>query len=140
MNDGMDFASYSSDVRPVLAAGCDPSEDSTMKTLATLVITAAALVLASAPAEAQEYHFRDRMIPTGPNGYVYDAQSYYRRPPLYAPGGYYGGWSGSRYGRAMPPYGFGNPGYNGYNDPYYNSYGSGVRDFLRFGGADFYGW
>jgi hypothetical protein len=43
-------------------------------------------------------------------------------------------------GYAPPPVGFGSPSYNGYNDPYYGYYGPGVRQFLRYGGADFYGW
>jgi hypothetical protein len=30
--------------------------------------------------------------------------------------------------------------YNGYNDPYLYNYGPGMRQFLQFGGADFYGW
>jgi hypothetical protein len=44
------------------------------------------------------------------------------------------------YYRALPPYGFGSPYYNGYGDPYYYNYGQGARQFLRMGGADFYGW
>ena len=57
-------------------------------------------------------------------------------PPAYYPSPWYGGY----YGRALPPYGFGSPYYNGYNDPYFYSYGPGMREFLQFGGADFYGW
>jgi hypothetical protein len=71
---------------------------------------------------------------TGPNGYVYVAPSYQAVPPYYPYGGIYLG------GYAPPPVGFGGPYYNGYNDPYYGYYGPGVRQFLRYGGADFYGW
>ena len=80
---------------------------------------------------------------TSPNSYVYEANSYYLRPPVVPHyGGYYGygrGYYGGGY-RPLAPYGFGNRNYNGYNDPYYRSYGPGVQEFLRFGGADFYGW
>jgi hypothetical protein len=47
---------------------------------------------------------------------------------------------GSYYYGGLPPYGFGSPYYNGHGDVYSYRYGRGVRDFLRFGGADFYGW
>lgn len=77
---------------------------------------------------------------TGPlrhYGYTYYPPSGWAvPPPAYYPGSWYGGY----YGRALPPYGFGSPYYNGYNDPYFYSYGPGVREFLLFGGADFYGW
>jgi hypothetical protein len=111
-----------------------------MKTSATLLVAVAAFAMAveASPERAEaQYYQAGRMTWTGPNSYVYDATSYYRRPPVY----YYPGY-GSYYGysRALPPYGFGSPYYSGYNDPYYGSYGPGVREFLRFGGADFYGW
>jgi len=93
---------------------------------------------------------------TGPNGYVYVPPSYGAVPPLYGYGyggyGYggfgYGGFGygyglgSGYYGRAYwpPPAGFGSPFYNGYNDPNYPLYGPGVREFLNWGGADFYGW
>jgi hypothetical protein len=66
---------------------------------------------------------------------VYAPPSYQAIPP---PTPYASGyWGGLRY---QPPMGFGSPYYNGYNDPYFRSYGPGVQEFLRFGGADFYGW
>lgn len=71
---------------------------------------------------------------TGPNGYVYVAPSYQPAVP-YSP---YGGFYTSGY--LPPPVGFGSPYYSGYNDPNYGLYGPGVREFLRYGGADFYGW
>lgn len=40
------------------------------------------------------------------------------------------------YGGAQPPYGFGGRYYNG---PYFSNYGPGVRQFLHFGGTDYYG-
>lgn len=71
---------------------------------------------------------------TGPNGYVYVAPSYQATPPFYPYGGLYQG------GYAPPPVGFGSPYYNGYADPNYGFYGPGVRQFLNYGGTDFYGW
>ena len=95
-------------------------------------------------------------------GYIYEPYSFHPAPPAYAPAygygyGYYNGfvpysaayYSARSYGygfglsgysRALPPYGFGSPYYSGYNDPYFHSYGPGIREFLYFGGADFYGW
>lgn len=110
-----------------------------MRTWIFGVLTAWVLLFAPRSAPAQQYWY-GRYTPTGPNGYIYEAGRGWMQPPLYQ--GYYGyGYSPyARYGRAMPPYGFGNPSYNGYNDPYYGTYGPGVREFLRFGGADFYGW
>ena len=112
-----------------------------MKTLSAFLVAAAAFAgawMGSGREAKAQYYQAGRMTWTGPTSYVYDATSYYRRPPAYyypGYGGYYGGYS-----RALPPYGFGSPSYNGYNDPYYGSYGPGTREFLRFGGADFYGW
>jgi len=71
---------------------------------------------------------------TGPNGYVYVAPSYQPLPPYFPYAGVYSG------GYYPPPVGFGSPYYSGYRDPNYRFYGPGVRDFLRNGGADFYGW
>jgi hypothetical protein len=72
-------------------------------------------------------------------GYVYYPPSAWVAPPLYGP--YYASpYVYGAYYRALPPYGFGSPYYNGYGDPYYYSYGPGARQFLRMGGADFYGW
>jgi hypothetical protein len=71
---------------------------------------------------------------TGPNGYVYVAPPSVVVPPVYPYGGYFGR------GYALPPVGFGSPYYSGFNDPSYGLYGPGVREFLYFGGADFYGW
>jgi hypothetical protein len=78
-------------------------------------------------------------IPRG--GYVYSAPRGWAVPPVpyyYGYGAAYGYSPG--YWRALPPYGFGSPYYNGHNDPYAPTYGSGVRDFLWMGGANFYGW
>jgi hypothetical protein len=72
---------------------------------------------------------------TGPNGYVYVAPSYQPAVPYYDP--YFG--IGAN-GYLPPPVGFGRPYYNGSNDPNYGVYGPGVREFLRYGGADYYGW
>jgi hypothetical protein len=82
-------------------------------------------------------------IPTGPNGYIYYApQAWAAPPPYYAPYYGYGGYGPGYWAspRRLQPMGFGSPYYNGYNDPYYPTYGPGVREFIDFGGADFYGW
>jgi hypothetical protein len=99
----------------------------------------AALLLAfseAAPAQAQPHPGGYWPLPHG--GYVYQAPQGWPVPPPYYRG--YGLGYGRYSWRALPPYGFGSPYYNGYNNPYYYSYGPGVREFLRFGGADFYGW
>jgi len=80
------------------------------------------------------------VYPTPRGGYVYSAPRGWAVPPV----PYYYGY-GATYGlgpgfRALPPYGFGSPYYTGHNDPYAPTYGSGVRDFLWMGGANFYGW
>lgn len=94
-------------------------------------------MMCSSPGSAQE-SFRERYIPTGPNGYIYEAERYWTAPPYVGP--YY--VSPYRYGAYydLPPYGFGDRYYNGYNDPAFPTYGPGVQEFLYFGGADFYGW
>jgi len=74
-----------------------------------------------------------------PRTYVYVPPSYVPVPPLTAYGYGYGPFYGGG-GYLPPPIGFGSPYYNGYGDPAYPLYGPGVQDFLRFGGADFYGW
>jgi hypothetical protein len=112
-----------------------------MKTLLRMAMVAAIAVVAqTATTHAQDYSFHERYIPTGPNGYVYEAQrNWTPPPPYYGPGAYYGEpYYGSLY--AIPPYGFGSRYYNGYNDPAFPTYGPGVQEFLYFGGADFYGW
>lgn len=112
-----------------------------MRTLVLTGVLAAVFAIVVNSADAQWYRV-ERYTPTGPNGYVYDAASGWIAPPTYgygyAPGyyGYYGGYTTPQ----LPPLGFGSRWYDGYNDPYYYSYGPGVREFLRFGGADFYGW
>ena len=115
-----------------------------MKTLLRIATVAAIAVATQGAARAQDYSFNERYRPTGPNGYVYEAQRQWTvPPPYYGPGAYYGSPYGyGRYGSlyAMPPYGFGSRYYNGYNDPAFPTYGPGVQEFLRFGGADFYGW
>lgn len=103
----------------------------------------AAASIAATTAFGQEYFFSERYIPTGPNSYVYDRTwGHDRTPDYYDPGAYRWGYGYRPYTgyRALPPYGFGDPSYTGYNDPYYHTYGPAVQDFLRFGGADFYGF
>ena len=108
--------------------------------------------LAVSLAHAQDHRYRERYIPTGPNGYVYEAESHWLTPPLLAPGPFFAPAPLSARGPIfvnpyrfgphtdLPPYGFGNRFYNGYNDPAFPTYGPGVQEFLYFGGADFYGW
>jgi len=72
-------------------------------------------------------------------GYIYDAPRGWVMPPPVSPY-YLAPYGYGAYYRPLAPYGFGSPYYNGYNDPYYYGYGPGTRQFLRFGGADFYGW
>jgi hypothetical protein len=108
-----------------------------MKKLAVAFVFALLICIGqgTTPARAQDPGY----YPGPHGGYTYIAPHGWAIPP--AP--YYGGYGfgyGPSYWRALPPYGFGSPYYNGYNDPYYYSYGRGVRDFLRMGGADFYGW
>lgn len=76
---------------------------------------------------------------TGPNGYVYVAPQQLPAPPAYVAPPLHG-FGAAWYGSPLPPIGFGSPYYNGYSDPNYPLYGPGVREFLDFGGADFYGW
>lgn len=97
-----------------------------------------AAMLTAAPA-------RGEPLPYG--GYVYEAPSVYRLPPYavgmyhHPPPAYYvAPLPRARLYQPLPPAGFGSPYYNGYNDPYFPSYGPGMREFLHFGGADFYGW
>lgn len=74
-----------------------------------------------------------------PGGYVYYPPTGWAVPPLISPY-YIRPYGYGAYYRPLPPYGFGSPYYSGYHDPNYYGYGRGTRDFLRFGGADFYGW
>ncbi len=110
-----------------------------MKTILAFTVVALLLftVPGATPARAQAPGYW--RIANG--GYVYYPPRAWSVPP---PVPYYSGGYGFGYRpyawRVLPPYGFGSPYYNGYNDPYYYSYGPGVRDFLRMGGADFYGW
>lgn len=103
-------------------------------------LAATILAVTGGTLAAQEYSLHERYIPTGPNGYIYEAEQRWTAPPLYGPTGYYG--SPYVYGPAydLPPYGFGSRYYNGYNDPALPTYGPGVQEFIHFGGADFYGW
>lgn len=108
---------------------------------------AAAAVCVASPARSAEDPLGKYPVgytAKGPNGYVYVAPSYAPALPVapYPYGYAYGGVGAGYYGRAslLPPAGFGSPFYNGYSDPNYRFYGRGVRQFLRFGGADFYGW
>jgi hypothetical protein len=109
-----------------------------MKTLRSCLLVVAALIAANwnTATHAQVYA---SYYPPRAGGYVYYPPTGWAVPPPIVP--YYGGpyVYGANY-RALPPYGFGSPYYYGYNDPYFYSYGRGVRDFLRMGGADFYGW
>jgi hypothetical protein len=84
----------------------------------------------------------------------YPAVSIYNGGPIYpysygypptlqlVPTNPYGATFSPIYGSTLQPvpFGFGSRYYNGYNDPYFNSYGPGVQSFLQWGGADFYGW
>ncbi len=110
-----------------------------MKRLLSAAVVVAALTVLNAAdfANAQGYTsvWYD---PVRHYGYVYYPPPRWATPaPAYYPGRYRGTYY---YGRPLPPYGFGNPYYNGYNDPLLNAYGPGVREFLVFGGANFYGW
>lgn len=73
------------------------------------------------------------------SGYVPRPSAYYwgAMPPV---GFGYGYGTLGRRAYDLPPYGFGNPYYSGYNDPLLPTYGPGIQEFLKFGGADFYGW
>jgi hypothetical protein len=106
----------------------------------TLLTALLSAIHCSQPAYAQTYpQAVDRALRAG--GYVYAPPTVWAVPPPVAP--YYVAPYGYGYGayyRPMAPYGFGSPYYSGYNDPYYYGYGPGTREFLRFGGADFYGW
>jgi len=112
-----------------------------MKQIVQLAVLAAAFVTASnfgTHADAQGY-VSVWYGPVRHYGYVYYPPRAWAVPP--PPPVYYANpWYGGYYGRVLPPYGFGSPYYNGYNDPYFYSYGPGMRQFLQFGGADFYGW
>jgi hypothetical protein len=112
-----------------------------VKKVLVIALFALALSLLNAVSSiAQSYH----PLPHG--GYVYQAPQAWVVPPYYGYGGYSGPYSGygsyyrPYYGWSIPPYGFGSPYYNGYNDPNFYSYGPGMREFLQMGGADFYGW
>ena len=122
----------------------------------------AAIFLLAAAAVAEEANpFPYRYRWTDASGYTYYTPAdlyryrgfrYGSRVSGYSPPGYWGAvppagfgygysyWGSPRSGYDLPPYGFGQPGYTGYNDPLLPTYGPGVQDFLRFGGADFYGW
>jgi hypothetical protein len=106
-----------------------------MKTISRVVIIAliAFTFAASSKAEAQYGGWY------GPKrGYAYYPPTTWAAPS-YVPGPYVPSYGAYYYG-GLPPYGFGSPYYNGYSDVYSYRYGPSVRDFLRFGGADFYGW
>ena len=107
--------------------------------IAVVIAALVALSFAISPkAEAQDYGGW-----YGPKrGYVYYPPTTWVGPP-YVPGYYPGPYVpsyGAYYYGGLPPYGFGSPYYSGYNDVYSYRYGRGVNDFLRLGGADFYGW
>jgi len=108
-----------------------------MKSTIPFVVLAAAL-LAFSTGKAQAQVYSGGYAPN--QGYVYYPPTGWAAPPPigYYPGPYFPGYG--LYYQRLRPYGFGSPYYNGYNDPYYYSYGPGLREFLRFGGADFYGW
>jgi len=112
----------------------------------TAAVAAAAQCLTSAARSAEDPlgKYPPGYTATGPNGYVYVAPSTAPAMPAYPYpyGTSYGGFGAGYYGRAYwpPPVSFGSPFYNGYNDPNYALYGPGVREFLQYGGADFYGW
>jgi hypothetical protein len=110
-----------------------------MKKFITLSVIAVMVSIArnGTPARAQLPDGGYAPLPHGGN--VYQAPSGWTVPPYYSYRAYGYGYR-PYYGWSLPPYGFGSPYYNGYNDPYYYSYGPGVRQFLRMGGANFYGW
>ena len=109
-----------------------------MRVIFRIAVVAALTFAVSVEAQAQYYGGW-----YGPKrGYVYYPPTTWVGPP-YVPGYYPGPYVpsyGAYYYGGLPPYGFGSPYYNGYNDGYSYRYGRGVRDFLRLGGADFYGW
>lgn len=127
-----------------------------------LFVAAATVCLFAAVPEAEGANpFPYRYRWTDPSGYTYytpadlyryRGYSYGSRVSGYSPPGHwtavppaafgygysYRGYPGAGYD--LPPYGFGQPGYTGYNDPLLPTYGPGMQEFLMFGGADFYGW
>lgn len=106
--------------------------------------------------DAQDY--RESRAPYGMNGYVYESPRYYSRVPTYSFWGFPNsttwlppayvlpayGYPGTAYRSEFGPSGYGGySGYRGYGYPaygYYSGIGPGPDEFLRFGGADFYGW
>jgi hypothetical protein len=110
--------------------------------IAAVVLGLTGVVSAATPNRYQIDSYPPGYTTDGQGGYVYVSPSVGALPPVvpyYAPA--YGvgtAYFGSGY--LPPPVGFGSPYYSGYNDPNYGLYGPGVREFLRYGGADFYGW
>jgi hypothetical protein len=95
------------------------------------------LLLTASISRSGEPERRNRLAarpPDLPRVWVYEPPSIQPLPPQY-PYAY-----GADRLYRPPPVGFGSPYYNGFNDPYFDLYGPGVREFLWFGGADFYGW
>jgi hypothetical protein len=121
--------------------------------VASLCLGCCLLAALAEPANAQVYR-EGQAVPSA-NGYSYAAPAFYPPYPSYAFWGwpnyttyvprvpvYPGFGGGPAYGN-FREYRYGAVPYRSYSYPVYGTYGwigPGPSEFLRFGGADFYGW